>query len=181
MCCAATCEAADGQTGCLAAACMLCVVVVYFVVTFLLLPLLQGSARRPPRHHHHQITKLSHSINAIGPAPYRSGNTSRWRTRIQKWPRLLKTHGICMCRVHIRNVHRVCICVAKYTCAVQTSTCLTAVQMLVLFSLVLCHTFELNPIKVCVAGLKPCVVVCAWLPLGLARDGASNSSSCCRT
>jgi hypothetical protein len=24
-------------------------------------------------HHHHQITKLSHSINAIGPAPHRSG------------------------------------------------------------------------------------------------------------
>jgi hypothetical protein len=23
-------------------------------------------------HHHHQITKLSHSINAIGPAPHRS-------------------------------------------------------------------------------------------------------------
>jgi hypothetical protein len=23
------------------------------------------------RHHHHQITKLSHSINAIGPAPHR--------------------------------------------------------------------------------------------------------------
>jgi hypothetical protein len=23
--------------------------------------------------HHHQITKLSHSINAIGPAPHRSG------------------------------------------------------------------------------------------------------------
>jgi hypothetical protein len=22
------------------------------------------------RHHHHQITKLSHSINAIGPAPH---------------------------------------------------------------------------------------------------------------
>jgi hypothetical protein len=31
-------------------------------------------------------------------------NTSRWRTRTQKWPRLLKTHGVCMCRVHIRNV-----------------------------------------------------------------------------
>jgi hypothetical protein len=25
-------------------------------------------------HHHHQITKLSHSINAIGPAPHRSGH-----------------------------------------------------------------------------------------------------------
>jgi hypothetical protein len=25
-------------------------------------------------HHHHQITKLSHSINAIGPAPHRSGS-----------------------------------------------------------------------------------------------------------
>jgi hypothetical protein len=24
-------------------------------------------------HHHHQITKLSHSINAIGPAPHWSG------------------------------------------------------------------------------------------------------------
>jgi hypothetical protein len=24
-------------------------------------------------HHHHQITKLSHSINAIGPAPHRGG------------------------------------------------------------------------------------------------------------
>jgi hypothetical protein len=28
-------------------------------------------------HHHHQITKLSHSINAIGPAPHRSGRKSR--------------------------------------------------------------------------------------------------------
>jgi hypothetical protein len=25
------------------------------------------------QHQHHQITKLSHSINAIGPAPHRSG------------------------------------------------------------------------------------------------------------
>jgi hypothetical protein len=28
---------------------------------------------KPYFHHHHQITKLSHSINAIGPAPHRSG------------------------------------------------------------------------------------------------------------
>jgi hypothetical protein len=33
-------------------------------------------------HHHHQITKLSHSINAIGPAPHRSG-----RKRICIFPR----------------------------------------------------------------------------------------------
>jgi hypothetical protein len=33
-------------------------------------PLLHASASNPP---HHQITKLSHSINAIGPAPHRSG------------------------------------------------------------------------------------------------------------
>jgi hypothetical protein len=31
-------------------------------------------------------------------------NTTRWRTRTQKWPRPLKTHGICICRVHMRNV-----------------------------------------------------------------------------
>jgi hypothetical protein len=30
-----------------------------------------------PHHHHHQITKLSHSINAIGPAPHRSGSMCR--------------------------------------------------------------------------------------------------------
>jgi hypothetical protein len=27
--------------------------------------------------HHHQITKLSHSINAIGPAPHRGGRKSQ--------------------------------------------------------------------------------------------------------
>jgi hypothetical protein len=28
------------------------------------------------QHHHHQITKFSHSINAIGPAPHRGGRMS---------------------------------------------------------------------------------------------------------
>jgi hypothetical protein len=32
-----------------------------------------GTDRHHHHHHHHQITKLSHSINAIGPAPHRSG------------------------------------------------------------------------------------------------------------
>jgi hypothetical protein len=32
------------------------------------------------RHHHHQITKLSHSINAIGPAPHRSGRNREHRS-----------------------------------------------------------------------------------------------------
>jgi hypothetical protein len=31
------------------------------------------TAHHHHHHHHHQITKLSHSINAIGPAPHRSG------------------------------------------------------------------------------------------------------------
>jgi hypothetical protein len=31
-------------------------------------------------HHHHQITKLSHSINAIGPAPHRSGRKREHRS-----------------------------------------------------------------------------------------------------
>jgi hypothetical protein len=31
-------------------------------------------------HHHHQITKLSHSINAIGPAPHRSGKKREHRS-----------------------------------------------------------------------------------------------------
>jgi hypothetical protein len=31
-------------------------------------------------HHHHQITKLSHSINAIGPAPHRSGRKRERRS-----------------------------------------------------------------------------------------------------
>jgi hypothetical protein len=31
-------------------------------------------------HHHHQITKLSHSINAIGPAPHRSGKNREHRS-----------------------------------------------------------------------------------------------------
>jgi hypothetical protein len=30
--------------------------------------------------HHHQITKLSHSINAIGPAPHRSGRKREHRS-----------------------------------------------------------------------------------------------------
>jgi hypothetical protein len=30
--------------------------------------------------HHHQITKLSHSINAIGPAPHRSGKKREHRS-----------------------------------------------------------------------------------------------------
>jgi hypothetical protein len=38
----------------------------------LLLPLLLCGAWALVHHHHHQITKLSHSINAIGPAPHRS-------------------------------------------------------------------------------------------------------------
>jgi hypothetical protein len=32
------------------------------------------------KHHHHQITKLSHSINAIGPAPHRSGRKREHRS-----------------------------------------------------------------------------------------------------
>jgi hypothetical protein len=32
------------------------------------------------RTHHHQITKLSHSINAIGPAPHRSGRKREHRS-----------------------------------------------------------------------------------------------------
>jgi hypothetical protein len=32
------------------------------------------------RHHHHQITKLSHSINAIGPAPHRDGRKREHRS-----------------------------------------------------------------------------------------------------
>jgi hypothetical protein len=31
-------------------------------------------------HHHHQITKLSHSINAIGPAPHRGGRKREHRS-----------------------------------------------------------------------------------------------------
>jgi hypothetical protein len=31
-------------------------------------------------HHHHQITKLSHSINAIGPAPHRGGRNREHRS-----------------------------------------------------------------------------------------------------
>jgi hypothetical protein len=31
-------------------------------------------------HHHHQITKLSHGINAIGPAPHRSGRKRELRS-----------------------------------------------------------------------------------------------------
>jgi hypothetical protein len=31
-------------------------------------------------HHHHQITKLSHSINAISPAPHRSGKKREHRS-----------------------------------------------------------------------------------------------------
>jgi hypothetical protein len=31
-------------------------------------------------HHHHQITKLSHSINTIGPAPHRSGRKREHRS-----------------------------------------------------------------------------------------------------
>jgi hypothetical protein len=33
--------------------------------------------------HHHQITKLSHSINAIGPAPHRSGRKREHRTQAE--------------------------------------------------------------------------------------------------
>jgi hypothetical protein len=36
-------------------------------------PHLLAAAYTNLHHHHHQITKLSHSINAIGPAPHRSG------------------------------------------------------------------------------------------------------------
>jgi hypothetical protein len=31
-------------------------------------------------HHHNQITKLSHSINAIGPAPHRGGRKREHRS-----------------------------------------------------------------------------------------------------
>jgi hypothetical protein len=31
-------------------------------------------------HNHHQITKLSHSINAIGPAPHQSGKKREHRS-----------------------------------------------------------------------------------------------------
>jgi hypothetical protein len=31
-------------------------------------------------HHHHQITKVSHSINAIGPAPHRGGRKREHRS-----------------------------------------------------------------------------------------------------
>jgi hypothetical protein len=34
-------------------------------------------------HHHHQITKLSHSINAIGHAPHRSGRKHRIATPVR--------------------------------------------------------------------------------------------------
>jgi hypothetical protein len=34
----------------------------------------------PQYHHHHQITKLSHSINAIGPAPHLSGRKREHRS-----------------------------------------------------------------------------------------------------
>jgi hypothetical protein len=45
----------------------------------------QSSGVEPPchvnhNHHHHQITKLSHSINAIGPAPHRSGRKREHRS-----------------------------------------------------------------------------------------------------
>jgi hypothetical protein len=36
-------------------------------------------------HHHHQITKLSHSINAIGPAPHRSGR----KRHVHCWQHIL--------------------------------------------------------------------------------------------
>jgi hypothetical protein len=36
------------------------------------------------RHHHHQITKLSHSINAIGPAPHRGGRKREHRSIVQR-------------------------------------------------------------------------------------------------
>jgi hypothetical protein len=39
-----------------------------------------GCAQPLTWHHHHQITKLSHSINAIGPAPQRSGRKREHRS-----------------------------------------------------------------------------------------------------
>jgi hypothetical protein len=43
-------------------------------------------------------TEVSHSNS------HQQLNTTRWRTRTQKWPRPHETHGICMCRVHMHNV-----------------------------------------------------------------------------
>jgi hypothetical protein len=36
-------------------------------------------------HHHHQITKLSHSINAIGPAPHRGGRNREHCSSFRVW------------------------------------------------------------------------------------------------
>jgi hypothetical protein len=44
-------------------------------------------------HHHHQITKLSHSINAIGPAPHWSGRKREHRFCLHIVVTLLQRHN----------------------------------------------------------------------------------------
>jgi hypothetical protein len=51
--------------------------------------------RSLPDHHHHQITKLSHSINAIGPAPHRGGRKREHRSIVYAHPKLAQDTQKC--------------------------------------------------------------------------------------
>jgi hypothetical protein len=84
-------------------------------------------------HHHHQITKLSHSINAIGPAPHRGGRKREHRSmpQLDDWKQicrkpwqqqglLLRSHGVL---VTVLAAEQFCLC-AERGCKAFASSCL---------------------------------------------------------
>jgi hypothetical protein len=96
-------------------------------------PRVPVTQRHHHHHHHHQITKLSHSINAIGPAPHRSRRKREHRSIVYATV------------THIPSLHKIRRNAPRYAASDLTATNVRH-----------CHTCHASQ----AAALRQCTNVC---------------------